>query len=193
MSLEQTAPGVRRLDILREQVAAAQEEHRIGILAAQQRPRSRWTEAATLVALVNSCIALALAGYAVFGGLARPVPPPDIGSRPVALPAAPPAAPALPALPEIGAAGRIARLATACFDLRDHRRIHELRASDPGAADSYAAQACGAFEPGLPVTVDKTSAPDGALCARQVGHTLCFWVAGDAFAAGQEAAASGTP
>jgi hypothetical protein len=167
-----------RLDTLRERVAAAQEEYRTQSLIEPQRPRFRWTDAATLVPTALSGAALVLSAYAVFGGHIRPAAPPSGIGGPVARAAAP----AMPALPAIGATGRIERLSTACFALEDYRRIRELRASDPEAARLHAVKACGAFEPGLVVTVDKTSAPDGAVCARELEHGLCFWIPSDALA-----------
>ena len=64
---------------------------------------------------------------------------------------------------------------------RAAQTLRDLRASDRGAADQHASQACGTFDAGLPVTVDKVSEPDSAVCAHQVGLSLCFWIAGEAF------------
>ena len=41
----------------------------------------------------------------------------------------------------------------------------------------------GTFDAGLPVSVDNVSEADSAVCAHQVGLALCFWIAGEAFAA----------
>ena len=163
-----------RLESLRERTAAAQEEIRRQSAVDAQRTRARWTEATTLVPLVTSGIAVVLSLYAIFRDQKRPDPSaPAVRSteRPVAH-----------KLPKIGDIGRIDAPTVACFELHDYRRVRELAASDRAAADTYARQACGMFEPGLQVIVDKASESDNAVCARQVGLTQqCFWMSGEAF------------
>lgn len=169
MLAENTAPEMGHLEDPREHPMTAQEPHR-----AQSRARSRWTEATTLVPLVTSCLALLLSAYAVFSKV-HPVLP-----IPAALSTEAPVTHT--AMPQIGSTGRIGTTTTACFGLQDYQKVRDLRASDPGAADQYASQACGTFEAGVPVTIDKVSAADSAVCAHQVEHSLCFWITGEAFA-----------
>ncbi len=108
--------------------------------------------------LVTVSIVLMLSGYALFRDL-----------KPADLPA------------QAGDIGRISAAATACFELQDYRRVRELAGSDRAAAKTYAAQACGLFEPGLRVRADKVSETDSAVCARQVGLPQCFWISSEAF------------
>ena len=169
MLVENTAPGMQRLDDPRQHPTTAQEQART-----QSRARSRWTKAATLVLLVTSSLALLLAAYAVFSKVHPALLIPAVART---------EAPVARAMPQIGSTGRIGTTTTACFGLQDYRKVRELRVSDRGAADQYASQACGTFDAGLPVSVDNVSEADSAVCAHQVGLALCFWIAGEAFAA----------
>ena len=155
MLMENTAPGMECLDDPRQHPTTAQEQSRT-----PSRVRSRWRVSATLVLLVAASLALLLFAYAVVNHV---------------LPAV--------TMPQIGSTGRIGATTTACFELQDYRKVRDLRASDSGAADQHASRACGTFEAGRLVSIDKVSEADGAVCARQVGLALCFWIAGDAFAA----------
>ena len=171
---------LERLADLRERGAVSDAEFEAGkraLLGEPSRPaRSRWTDPATLLPITISLVALGLTTYAL------------IGSGPDATPPAP--APASPAgasrpadLPAVGDTGRLKTGTTACIDLQDYRKVKELAASDRGAADKHAEQACGAFEAGLAIVVERVSAPDGAVCARGADRgSTCFWIASTALA-----------
>ncbi len=170
MLVENTASGMGHFDDPREYPATAQESYRT-----ESRARSRWTDAATLVPLVTSSFALLLSAYAVFSQVRPALPIPAAAGTEASV---------ARAMPPIGSTGRISAAATACFELQDFRKARDRRASHPGAADQHASQACGTFDAGLSVTIDKASEADSAVCARQVGLALCFWIASEAFAAG---------
>ena len=155
MLMENTAPGMGHLDDPWQHPTTAQEQSRT-----PSRVRSRWRVSAALVLLVTASLALLLFAYAVVNHV---------------LPAV--------TMPQIGSTGRIGATTTACFELQDYRKVRDLRASDPGAADQHASQACGTFDAGLPVSVDNVSEVDSAVCAHQVGLSLCFWFPVEAFAA----------
>ena len=170
MLVENTAPGMQRLDDPGQHPTMAQEQSRT-----QSRARLRWTKAATLVLLVTFSLMLLLSAYAVFSQVRPALPIPAAAGTEASV---------ARAMPPIGSTGRIGTTTTACFELQDYRKVRELRVSDRGAADQYASQACGTFDAGLPVSVDNVSEADSAACAHQVGLSLCFWIAGEAFAAG---------
>ena len=141
---------------------------------------SRWTDPATLLPIAISLVALGLATYSLVGPGAGPGPvaparttaagPSTTGTSPAA------------SLPAVGETGRIKTATMACFDLKDYQKVQELGASDRGAADKFAEQNCGSFAAGITVAVDRVSAPDGAVCAREVDRSSnCFWIAGTAF------------
>jgi hypothetical protein len=141
---------------------------------------SRWTDPVTLLPMAISLVALGLATYALVGSGAAPATAP-LARTSTAGQAASGASPAA-ALPAVGDTGRIKTATMACFDLQDYQKAQALAASDRSAADKFAEQACGAFEAGTAVAVDRVSASDAAVCARQADRgSNCFWVAVAAF------------
>ena len=99
MLVENTAPGMERLDDPRQHPTAAQEQS-----GAQSRARSRRMKAATLVLLVTSSLALLLAAYAVFSQMRPALLIPAVARTEASV---------ARAMPQIGSTGRIGTTPTA--------------------------------------------------------------------------------